>query len=171
MHADGVSQRAPITFDGNLHDVSMLQTNVIAETQAVRSKEVYVDVSPAAVSFIFEMMVLDVLQAMAHFGFTAAESFGPMDISFPFDGHGYRHGFEFRINHKFWPKRTGAEFGASEIKVVLLLELMIREFVAYSHSDSIGPAIWSYEVDAGDLSFLSTILSVGRNIERFSVGA
>jgi hypothetical protein len=88
----------------------MLQMNTAAETEAVRSEEVYVDVSPPAVSFVFEMMVLDVSQAMAHFGFTAAESIGPMDVSFPFDGHVNRHGLEFWINHKFGSERTGAEF-------------------------------------------------------------
>jgi hypothetical protein len=149
----------------------MLQMNTVAETEAVRSEEVYVDVSPAAVSFVFEMMVLDVSQAMAHFGFTAAESIGPMDASFPFDGHVNGQGLEFWINHKFGSERTRAEFGASEIKIVFLFKLMIREFVPYRHSDSIGPAIWSNQVDAGDLSFLSAIFGIGRNVERFSMGA
>jgi hypothetical protein len=48
---------------------------------------------------------------------------------------------------------------------------MIREFVPYGHSDSIRPAIWSNEVDAGDLSFLSAIFGIRRNVERFSMGA
>ena len=164
IYADRVSQRAPVAFDGNLHDVSLLQTNVIAEAQAVRSKEVNVDISTAAMSFVFEMMVLDVSQAMAHFGFTAAECLGPMDIAFPFDGCGYGNGLEFWIDHKFWSKRTGAKFGAGEVEIVFLFELMIRKFVTYSHSNSIKPSIGSDEVDAGDLSFLSAILGIRRNI-------
>jgi hypothetical protein len=84
-----------------------------------------VDVSPAAVGFVFEMMVLNILQAMAHFGFTAAERLAPMHVSFPLDGRGYTHRLEFWINHKFWSKRTRAELRAGEIEIVFLFELMI----------------------------------------------
>jgi hypothetical protein len=154
-----------------LHDVSIFQTNVIAETEAVSSQEVNMDVSPPAVSFEFEMMMLNVLQAMAHFGFTRTERLGPVDIPFPLDRHRHRYGFEFGINHEFWSKRTRAQLRTGEVKIVFLLELMIRKFVAHSHTDSIGIAIRTNQVNAGDLSFLTAILAMGRDVERFSVCA
>jgi hypothetical protein len=154
-----------------LHDVSILQANVLAETEAVSSKEMHMDVSPAAVSLIFEMMVLNVLQTMAHFSFTTTECPGPVHTSFPFDGHGYGHGLEFRVDDKFWPQRRRAKFGSRKVEIVFLLELMVRKLVPHSHPDSVRPAIWSDEVDAGDLSFIPAILGIGWDVERFPVCA
>ena len=51
-----------------------------AETQAIRSEEMNVDVARAAMRFKFEMMMLDVRQAVAHFSFAAAERFRPQHI-------------------------------------------------------------------------------------------
>jgi hypothetical protein len=50
---------------------------MIAETEAVRPKKVHMDVPRPAVGFEFEMVMLDILQAMAHLGFTRTERLDP----------------------------------------------------------------------------------------------
>jgi hypothetical protein len=44
-----------------------LQTNLIAEAEAIRPKEVNVNVSGPAVALKFEVMMLNILQAVTHF--------------------------------------------------------------------------------------------------------
>ena len=129
----------------------------------------HMHVSAAAVSFVLEVVMLNVLQTVAHFGFTAAERPGPEDTSFPLDCHRYRYGLKFWIDHEFWPQCTRAELRARQIEIVFLLELMIGKLVAHGHSDPIGPAIGRNDVDPGYLSFLPAIPGVGRNVERFEV--
>jgi hypothetical protein len=144
---------------------------VVAETQAISAKEMHVDVPAPAVSFVLEMVMLNVLQTVTHFGFTAPERPSPENTSFPLDCHRHRYGLEFRIDHEFWPKRASAEFRARKVEIVFFLELMIGKLVAHSHADPIGQTIRRNYVDAGDFSFISAILGIGRNVERFSVCA
>ena len=47
--------------------------NTGSETQAVGSKEMNVNVTRPAVRLKLEMMMLNILQAVAHFGFAGAE--------------------------------------------------------------------------------------------------
>jgi len=74
-----------------LHDISILKANVVAKTETVCSKEVDMNLSRPAVPFKLEMMVLNILQAVTHFGFSSAKGLAPKDIPIPFDrrGHGY----------------------------------------------------------------------------------
>ncbi len=114
---------------------------MVAETEVVRSKEVNVHVSRTTVSFKFEMMMLNVAQPMAHFGFAATERLGPLNTPVPLDRRGYGDGVKFRINHQFWSERTGAELGARQVEVVLFFDLMIREFISGRHAHAIRAAI------------------------------
>ncbi|MFZ0859856.1 MAG: hypothetical protein WAN18_04175 [Candidatus Sulfotelmatobacter sp.] len=47
-----------------MHDISILQMNVIAKAETVRSKEVSVDVSRSTVGLELEMMVLNILVSL-----------------------------------------------------------------------------------------------------------
>src|SRR5208337_2481098 len=115
VYTHRVSQRAAVTLDGDLHDISVLQANMVAKTEAVRSKEMNVDVSRPAVSFKLKMMMLNVAQAVAHLGFPGAESLGPVNISISLDRRRNGNGFEFRINHELGSQRAGTEFRTREV--------------------------------------------------------
>src|SRR5579864_6108800 len=75
-----ILQRPAVTLRGNLHHVAVLQANTVAETQAIGAEEVNVNISAPAMRFVFEMMVLDVLQVVAHFGFAAEKSSALFEI-------------------------------------------------------------------------------------------
>src|ERR1035437_8638547 len=128
------------------------------------------NLSRPAVPFKLEMMVLNVLQAVTHFGFSGAKGLAPEHAPIPFDRRGHRYRLEFRIDHKFRSEGTSAELRAREVQIVLLFKLMIRKLITHRKADSIRPAIRSDEINARDLGLLATVLGIPRNVERLSVG-
>lgn len=77
VYANGIHESASEAFCVHLHDIAILQMDVIAEAQAIGAKEMHVDIFRPAVRLKFEMMMLNVLQAVAHFGFAGAKGFSP----------------------------------------------------------------------------------------------
>jgi hypothetical protein len=65
-----ISQRAAKSFKRYLHHVTILQTNAIAKTQTRGPEKMHVYVTRATMSLKLKMMVLDILQAVAHPGFS-----------------------------------------------------------------------------------------------------
>jgi len=49
--SNNVAQRASIAFCGDLHDVSILQANMVTEAEAIGSKEMDMNLSWLAVPF------------------------------------------------------------------------------------------------------------------------
>src|SRR5580658_1518315 len=47
---------------------------------------------------------------------------------------------------------------------------MIRKLIAHRHADSIRPSVAGNQINPRDLSFFPAVFSVGRYVERFSVG-
>ena len=127
---------------------------MVAETEAVGSKEMDMNLARPAVALKFEMMVLNILQAVTHFGLSGAEALGPEHVLTPFDGRGHRDRLEFRIHYEFWSKGTRTELRTGEVQIVLLFKLMIRKLVAHREANAVWPAIWSDQVNARDLRLL-----------------
>jgi hypothetical protein len=59
----------------NLDEITGTEAHALTETQAIRAKEVNVNISGTAMAGELEMMVLNVSQAMAHFCFSGANWF------------------------------------------------------------------------------------------------
>src|SRR5215831_16891389 len=91
-----VAQRPAIAFDGNLHNISISQTNVVAEAEAIGAKKVDMDIAGATVCRIFEMMMFNICEAVAHFRFATAKGLAPKYVSVPLDSDGNRN------RGKFW---------------------------------------------------------------------
>ena len=142
---------------------------MVAKAEAVRSEEMDMNLAWPAVPFKLEMMVLDVVQAVTHFGFSGAETLAPKHVAVPFDRRGHRDRLEFCIHHEFWPKGTSAQLRAREVQIILLFELMIGKLIADRKAHAIRPAIRSDQVNACDLSLFATILGVSGNVEWLSV--
>src|SRR6266852_2295134 len=96
--ANWISQRTAETLNCNLHHISIRQLDAVGKTETVGSEEMNVDVPWSAMRFKFEMMMFDVLQAMAHFRHAAAECFGPKYTAAAFNPHVNRHRVEGRID-------------------------------------------------------------------------
>lgn len=70
---DRIAQRTPKALEGDLDHIAIFQPDAGAKTQAVRSEEMDVQISGAPVSFKFKVMMFQILQAVAHFGFAGTE--------------------------------------------------------------------------------------------------
>src|SRR5258708_3505754 len=128
------------------------------------------NLSRPAVPFKLEMMVLNILQAVTHFGFSSAKGLAPKGIPTPFDRRAHVYRFEFGIDYEFRSKGTSAELRASEVQIILLFKLMIRKLIAHRKANSIRPGIRSDEINARDLGLFAPVLGITGNVERLSVG-
>src|SRR6266481_4610466 len=98
------------------------------------AEKMNVYVSRATVQLELEMVMLQVAEAVGHFLFAARDGLRPEVTATAFNGHRTRHSSKIRINHKFGPDGTGAQLRSCEVEVVLLLEAMVRKFVALGHA-------------------------------------
>jgi hypothetical protein len=76
-NAHGILQRAAKSCEADFHEIAVGEADAVAEAEAIRAEKMHVNVSRAAVLLEFEMMMLEVLQAVAHFGFAGANRFRP----------------------------------------------------------------------------------------------
>lgn len=86
-----VSQRPAVDLGRDLHDVAILQANIVAKTQAISPEEMHVNVTCSAMSRVLEMMVLDILEAVAHCRVSAAEGFAPQRDAISFNHYTDQH--------------------------------------------------------------------------------
>jgi hypothetical protein len=68
-----ISQWSSEAFKRNLHNISIFQLNTRSKTQALGAEEVHVNVTRAAVRRKLKVMVLHILQAVAHLILPGAE--------------------------------------------------------------------------------------------------
>src|SRR6516162_8286353 len=104
-----ISERPAVTRGRDPDDVSIPQTNVVAETETVGPQKVHMHISAPAMCRVLEVMVLDVGEAVTHFRIAAQEGLVPEHGSIALDGNGNRYGVEIRINHQFRPECAGAQ--------------------------------------------------------------
>src|SRR6266540_1321280 len=117
-----IAQGSSEIFKMNFHNIAVGQFHAVAEAQAACAEIMNVEIAGVAMRFEFEMMMLDVLQAVAHLGFAGADVLRPNDFAASFDGRFSRNRLELRIDHQLWAQRAGAYLRAGEIQVILLFE-------------------------------------------------
>src|SRR4029077_10272242 len=100
------------------------------------SEKMNVHVPRAAMSLKLEMMMLEVAQAMTHFGLARPESARPEHTSLAINLDLRRDRRELWIDDEFRAQCAGSEFRSCQVQIVLLLESMIRELVAARHSNA-----------------------------------
>src|SRR5689334_12979856 len=108
-YMDRIAQGPPKSFERNLHYVSILQGDTSPETQAVRSKEVDVNVARPAMSLELEMMMLEVPQTVTHFRFAGSEGSGPDRASSSLDIHLHSQRREFRVDNNLRSQSARSE--------------------------------------------------------------
>ena len=110
IYTNRIAQRTAEALEFNVHHISMFQAKSFAETETVGAKKVDVDVSGVAVRFKLEVMMLNILQAVAHFSFASPNLLGPQLAATAMNGDFARHGFKVRIEHKLGSDRAGVQF-------------------------------------------------------------
>jgi len=98
-----IAQRAAEVCESDLHYVSGGEANAFAVAETIGAEEMDMDVAWAAMRFIFEVVMLDVAEAVAHFGFARADFFMPQRFTGAFDRDFARDGIESRIERNFGP--------------------------------------------------------------------
>src|SRR5689334_18428743 len=106
----------------NFHHVLIRELYAIAEAQRARAEVMHMHVARAAMRLELEMMVFDVLPAVAHLSFAAANVLRPNYFSGALDGDFAGHGLKIGINYEFRAKRAGADFRAGQVQVILFLK-------------------------------------------------
>src|SRR3954447_15468612 len=77
IYTNRIAQWAAEALELNVHHIAIFQANSFAETETVGAKKVDVNVSGPTVRFKLEVMMLNILQAVAHFRFASPNLLGP----------------------------------------------------------------------------------------------
>src|SRR5207245_1460016 len=75
--ADRVHQRPSKPRKFHLHDIAVTQPDAVAEAERVGAEEMNVDISRPSMRVKFEMMMLDICQAVAHHRLASLQGLGP----------------------------------------------------------------------------------------------
>src|SRR5207248_4283664 len=126
-------------------------------------------VAGAAMSLELEMMMFDVLQAMAHFRLTTPECLAPPRLTVTRDAGSHSNGVELRVNHHLRPKGTTAKLGAGQVEIIFLFEFVIGKLVSSRHPDSIRLSVGGNQIQTRNLGLLAAVFRVPGNVEGFSM--
>lgn len=166
-----VTERSSETIELNLHDISIAETDSLAEAEQTGSQIMDMYIARMAVKFKLEVMMLKVCEAVAHLVFTGPYVSRPEGLSVALQGDGPGNGIEGRIDDKLRAERAHPQLGTSEIEVILLLADMVGELISGGHSQTIRLPVGRNEVTGGDFRFFAAVFGIGRYQERFAVSA
>jgi hypothetical protein len=99
-----ISQRAAEAFEANLHYIAVFQREPVAKTERIRAEEMNVYVTRPAMSFVLEVMMLQIGEAVGHGGIAARDLFRPDRRAAVLDEDFSRHGAKIRIDNQFGPQ-------------------------------------------------------------------
>ena len=86
INSDGIAQRAAKTLKLNLHLIPVFENDPFAEAEGIGAEKMDMKIPRLTVSPMFEVMMLDVCQAVRHRAFTRANLAMPQGFPIPFDG-------------------------------------------------------------------------------------
>src|ERR1700676_435122 len=151
----GVSQWAAKFRKLNLSDISRLKANAFAEGQTVRTQEMDMHNAGLAVGSKFEMMMLEIGEAVAHIQFARSNLLLPDGFAVAQDAHSSGYVVEPCVDHQFRTDAACPQLRTRQVEIVSAFEDVIGEFVSCGHSDSPGSSVVRDDVDGKDLSFFS----------------
>src|SRR5579872_6990388 len=148
---DHVAQLAAEVVKLDFRYVAGLETNAFSKREAVRTHEVDVQGAGLAVKGEFEMVVLEIRQAVTHVVLAGGDLFLPQHVVAAEDAHRTRNVVEHGIDHELRADAAHAQLRSGKVEVVAALEDMIGELIARRHPDSPWAAILRNQVNGCDL--------------------
>src|SRR5579863_9683713 len=124
-----------------------------------------------AVRIEFEVVMLDIPQAVAHFRLARANLLPPQHARIALDHHLARHRLKIRVEHELGPDRTGANLRTRQVQIILLLELMIGKLVSGGHAHAPRHSRRIRKIDAGDFALFAAIFRVRGSFQGFAMRA
>src|ERR1700733_6834404 len=88
-----------------------------------------VHVAGAAVQLEFEMMLLEIAQAVRHLLFAAGDGLRPVLIAIAHDAYLAGNGVESGANYELGTNGAGPQFGSSQVEIISFLEEIVGELV------------------------------------------
>ena len=152
-----------------MHHVPIGELHIVPEAERIRSEEVNMQIARNPVLRIFEVMVLDICQTVAHDGLAGPYLAAPDHLAGALHPDLAGNMIESRIDDQLRTDRARPELRMGEIQIVSLFEPVIRELVAHRHANAARETLRIDEVDARYLRFLAAVLGEFRNFERFAV--
>src|SRR5579859_6787400 len=130
-----------------------------------------VDVARSPVLLIFKMMMLKDNYRVRHILFSGPDVFAPDSplIAQNLDPAG--DVLKWRLaHHQLRPNRTIPQFRRSQVEIVLLFHLMIRELISNCQANAAGFAAGRNQVNSRDLRLLASVVSKGGDQQIFTMG-
>src|SRR5579863_565147 len=171
LHPHRVAQRPSEAFESHLHYVPVAKLNAVSKAQAIGAEKMHVQVPGPAVRIEFEVVMLDIPQAVAHFRLARANLLPPQHARIALDHHLARHRLKIRVEHELGPDRTGANLRTRQVQIILLLELMIGKLVSGGHAHAPRHSRRIRKIDAGDFALFAAIFRVRGSFQGFAMRA
>src|SRR5579859_2300404 len=155
--AKRVAQRPPELGRLDLEYVADLGFELLGEAAGSGAEEMHVHIAGMAKVAVFEMMVFEISDGMAHVCFAREPVFCPdfLACSQQARAAGYRLGQS--ADEQFRPERTLPQFRMCQIKIVLPLHDMIRVFVSKREAHAQHLAVFADDVKADDFHLFAAI--------------
>ena len=154
---EAVAQRQREGRRRNLEDVALPRLDAVGEGQGRGAEEVDVDVAGAPEQGIFEMVVLEVGEAVRHVRLAAQEGLLPQDLPVAQDPAGAAQILRQIADQQFRSQRGRTQLGMGEPEVIAALGDMVGEFVGEREAQAARPAVGVDQIDAGDLGLLAAV--------------
>ena len=127
---DGIAQRSSESFVAYVHPITVSEGDAFAEAQRMRAEEVNVHIAWLAVTCEFEVMMLEIGEAVAHVFLTGLNLLRPDGFFSALDSHFAGDRLERCTDDELRTDAAGAEFRSGEIEIVALFELVVGELIA-----------------------------------------
>ncbi|VXB96765.1 hypothetical protein PSEUDO8O_20332 [Pseudomonas sp. 8O] len=158
VNADAIAQRLAQRIETDLEGIARLRLDAVGERQRRGAEEVHMHIAGTQELAILEVVVLEVLQAVAHVVLTGEELLLPQHLVAPTNTADAGQVTRQLADQHFRAEGTEAQLRVGQVQVVLALDHMVGELVAKGEADAIRLAIVANHIEAGQLGLLTEVL-------------
>ena len=125
FNPDGIAERAAVFFKMHLHPIAILKLDAFAEAEGMSAEEVHMDASGNAVPLVFEVMVLEVSNAVRHVLFACLDRLMPQREATALDADLAGDRTKLGTDNQLGTDAALAKLGAREVEIIVTLEPMV----------------------------------------------
>ncbi|MCY1435625.1 hypothetical protein D9M71_517260 [compost metagenome] len=146
--------------------VTGLGLDVVGHRQGGRTEEVHVHIAGPQKLAVLEVVVLKVIQAVAHVVLATQEFLFPEHLAVSPDPAGTDQVARQLAHAQFRAIRAVTQFGVRQVQVVATLHYMVGKLVAQGKAQAIGRAVFTDHVKAGQLGLFAGVFGKFGGLER-----
>src|SRR5438105_7907377 len=166
----GIAEGAAEVGEGDAHHVAFCEAYAVTEAEVVGAEEVNVDVAGPAMLLVFEVMMFEVGQRVAHVAFAAGELCLPNNLAAALDRNSAGHSGKIGAHDQLRSDGALAQLRRREVQVIYRFHNVIGKLIPLYQANAVRHSIWADQIRAGDFRLVAAILCKVRHDERLAMG-